>query len=85
MPDQTVPQPFPSAETAMLWLQSLLEDDERMWRLETHVDWLGSPPGRYFQVRAYPMGRGGGWHNGQAQTLIEAIAWLRHGIEKGLS
>jgi hypothetical protein len=71
--------PFQSNEEALAWLQSLMEG-ERAWRIEINSDWRGRH--RYFQVRAYPMENGDGWYCGEDETLIGALAWLRHATER---
>jgi hypothetical protein len=71
------------------WLQGLVADDERLWRLE--INTVGPPGragprdpdtrGRYFQVRAYDM-EGGGWCCGEGETLVAAITSLRDAVER---
>lgn len=74
------PEPFQSPEAVLSWIQGLVGDDKRLWRLEINTDY-DTPRGLYFQVRAYDMD-GGGWCCGEGETLVAAVTYLRNAVER---
>ena len=73
-----LPEQFRDLGDALLWLEDLLNDDERMVRIEMSADrWQGK---RMYQIRAYPLDASEAWDEARGENLLEMFAWLRHGM-----